>query len=141
MKIGEIAQHAGVSRSIIRYYEGKGVLPPATRDRSGYRAYGEADLARIRLVTGARRLGCSFREIKDMIAVQEQEGQPPSHLLQLLADKIHEVGDEIDRLKCVQAEFSRLYDVALRLAHCSMEGVLSGATPPLGGPEDEPVEA
>lgn len=117
MKIGEIAQQARVSRSIIRYYEDKGVLPPAIRDRSGYRDYGDADLARIQLVTGARRLGCSFVEIKDMIAMQERESLPSSHLLQLLADKVVEVGSEIDRLKSVQRELSRLRDLAMKLVH------------------------
>ncbi len=64
MKIGEIAEQTGVSKSIIRYYEGKGVLPRAVRDSAGYRDHGDAELARIRFVTSARRLGCSFPEIR-----------------------------------------------------------------------------
>ena len=116
MKIGEIAQQTGVSKSIIRYYEEKGVLPRALRDRSGYREYGAPDLARIRLVTGARRLGCTFVEIKDIIAIQEQGGVPSSHLLELLAHKLDEVGNEMDRLKCIQKELSHLRDLAFRLA-------------------------
>lgn len=116
MKIAEIAQQAGVSTSIIRYYEGKGVLPRAIRDSSGYRDYGDSDLARIRLVAGARRLGCSFVEIKDIIAMQEQECIPASYLLELLEHKVVEVGNEIERLRLVQTELSRLHDIGLRLA-------------------------
>ncbi len=117
MKIGEIAQQARVSKSIIRYYEGKGVLPRATRDRSGYRDYGDADLARIRLVTGARRLGCSFTEIRAMVAMQDEESAPSSHLLELLCHKVDDVSSEIDRLKFVQKELRRLRNLAARLAH------------------------
>jgi DNA-binding transcriptional MerR regulator len=116
MKIGEIAQQAGVSASIIRYYERKGVLPRATRDACGYRDYGAADLARVRLVRGARRLGCSFVEIQNIIAMQEEASIPASDLLELLEHKVVEVGDEIDRLRLVQTELSRLHNVALSLA-------------------------
>lgn len=116
MKIGEIAQQARVSRSIIRYYEGKGVLPPAIRDSSGYREYGESDLVRIRLVTGARRLGCSFGEIKNLIAIQEKGCTPSADVLELLAHKVMEVRNEIDCLKLIQAELSRLHNLALSLA-------------------------
>jgi DNA-binding transcriptional MerR regulator len=55
MRIGEIAEQTGVSGYIIRYYESKGVLPRPGRDEFGYRSYGEAELASIRFVTGARR--------------------------------------------------------------------------------------
>src|SRR5512141_1601298 len=109
MKIGEIAQQARVSKSIIRYYEGKGVLPPASRDSSGYRDYGASDLARIRLVAGARRLGCSFVEIRDIIAMQDQASVPSSAVLDLLATKVGEVGSELDQLRFVQTELERLH--------------------------------
>jgi len=115
MKIGEIAQRTGVSKSIIRYYEGKGVLPPACRDRSGYREYRASDLARIQLVTGARRLGCSFGEIKAMVAMQDRHNIPSSHILELLAHKVTEVDQEMDRLRQVRLQLSDLRELALRL--------------------------
>ncbi len=116
MKIGEIARHTGVSKSIIRYYEGKGVLPPAVRDAYGYREYGDAELARIRFVTVVRRLGCSFPEIKAMIALQEKNNIPSSQLLKLLTRKITEADREMDRLKQTQRDLSHLRELALLLA-------------------------
>jgi MerR family copper efflux transcriptional regulator len=115
MKIGEIAQQTGVSRSIIRYYEGKGVLPPVVRDASGYRDYGDAELRRIRLVTGARRLGCSFPEIKALIALQERHHIASSKLLELVAHKISEVDDEMERLRGIRAELLRLHNLGASL--------------------------
>lgn len=115
MKIGEIAKRAGVSRSIIRYYESRGVLPTPRRDRSGYRSYGDAELARVRFVTGARRLGCSFPEIKALIALQDEHHVPSSKLLQLLATKMKEVEDEMERLRQLQAILSRLHTHGLSL--------------------------
>ena len=116
MKIGEVAAQTGVSESIIRYYERKGVLPRPSRDCSGYRDYSESDLARIRLVTGARRLGCSFAEIKAIVTMQEMRHIPSTQILELLADKVGEVGREMERLEHVQRELSRLHDLGVTLA-------------------------
>lgn len=116
MKIGEIAQQARVSKSIIRYYEGKGVLPRASRNSSGYRDYGAKDLQRIRLVAGARRLGCSFDEIRNIIAMQEQASLLSLDMLELLAKKVDEVACEIDQLRFLRTELARLHEMAMKLA-------------------------
>ena len=113
MRIGEIARQAGVSKSIIRYYEKKGILPRPMRNCSGYREYGATDLARIQLVTGARRLGCTFIEIKAIIAMEDMQSSPSSHTQQLLACKVAAVGAEIDRLRQIESELSRLQQLAL----------------------------
>ncbi len=115
MKIGEIAQQTRVSKSIIRYYEDKGVLPPAVRDAAGYRDYSDTELARIQLVTVARRLGCSFEEIRELVAIHEGQNLPSARLLELLKNKIVQVGEEIDRLRRVERELLELQDVAEKL--------------------------
>ena len=115
MKIGEIAHRTGVSKSIIRYYEGKGVLPRAVRDAAGYRDYGEAELARIRFVTGARRLGCSFPQIKAMIAMREGDDCTPSDVVDLLTHKLAEVDAEVERLEKIRSELLRLHELGMVL--------------------------
>jgi arsenate reductase (thioredoxin) len=57
VKIAELARRAGVAATAVRWYEGTGVLPAPPRGDNGYREYGEADLARLRLVVALRRLG------------------------------------------------------------------------------------
>lgn len=52
-----LARRAGVAPSAVRWYEQAGVLPAPERRANGYRDYGEADLARLRLVVTLRRLG------------------------------------------------------------------------------------
>ncbi len=115
MRIGEIARQARVSKSIIRYYEEKGVLPQAARDAAGFRDYGDAELARIRLVTVVRRMGCSFEEIHQLVAIQEGRTYPSERMKELLSRKIVELGEEIDRLRRVQCELLELREVAERL--------------------------
>jgi DNA-binding transcriptional MerR regulator len=44
MRIGELAEQAGISAKAIRYDEQIGILAPAARTPSGYRAYDQAAL-------------------------------------------------------------------------------------------------
>ncbi len=122
MKIGDIARRAGVSKSIIRYYEDKGVLPPAERSSSGYRDYGAAELARIRFVTGARRLGCTFKQIRAMIEIQDKHCLGEDHVMELVSSKITEVEDEMERLRHIQRELQRLREVGAGLARGEEQG-------------------
>ena len=39
MRIGELAERAGISTKAIRYYEQVGILSPPDRTASGYRSY------------------------------------------------------------------------------------------------------
>jgi DNA-binding transcriptional MerR regulator len=112
LRIGEVAQHVGVSTSILRYYEGRGLLPPAARDSCGYRVYRDSDLERIRFVTGARRLGFSFGEIREVMAVRDAEEAPCPRVLELITQKVVEVGQRISLLKSMQNELSDLHNLA-----------------------------
>lgn len=57
MKIAELAMRVGIAASAVRWYESQGIIPEAPRRENGYREFGDADLARLRLVVSLRRLG------------------------------------------------------------------------------------
>ncbi|HEU4421251.1 MAG TPA: MerR family DNA-binding transcriptional regulator, partial [Pilimelia sp.] len=42
MRVGELAEAAGVASDTVRYYERVGLLPPPRRTPAGYRAYDAA---------------------------------------------------------------------------------------------------
>ena len=50
MRIGELAEQAGISTKAIRYYEQIGILTPPARTTSGYRAYDQSALGRLGFV-------------------------------------------------------------------------------------------
>lgn len=66
MKIGEIAKAAGVTTSRIRFYERKGIIPPADRGPNGYRDYPPDLVALLRFIEQAQGLGFTLREIADV---------------------------------------------------------------------------
>ncbi|MFF2372689.1 MerR family transcriptional regulator [Agromyces sp. NPDC058110] len=55
---GEMSRASGLSLKALRVYEAKGLLLPASVDEAtGYRRYGEAELARARSIQALRRIG------------------------------------------------------------------------------------
>jgi len=69
--IGTLARRAGVSIDTVRYYERGGLLAPKTRLASGYRRYGEIEVARLRFIRRAQALGFSLKEVKDLLALSK----------------------------------------------------------------------
>ena len=59
MRIGDVAQRAGVRTSLIRYYEDIGLLPEAERV-SGQRRYDQTVLRRLAVIDVAQRAGMSL---------------------------------------------------------------------------------
>src|SRR5882757_1071201 len=70
--IGELAKRGGVGIDTVRYYERNGLLAPRTRLASGYRRYGELELARLRFIRRAQGLGFTLKEVKELLALSAQ---------------------------------------------------------------------
>jgi DNA-binding transcriptional MerR regulator len=72
MKIGSVAEQAGVSVDTVRFYERRGVLPEPERLASGYRIYTPATVARIRLARRLQRLGFTLDEVIDALHAEDR---------------------------------------------------------------------
>ncbi|MDQ6778409.1 MAG: MerR family transcriptional regulator [Actinomycetota bacterium] len=66
MRIGEVAERAGVATSRIRYYERIGLLPAPERI-SGQRRYDDAVLRRLAVIDVAQDAGMTLDEIRTLI--------------------------------------------------------------------------
>jgi MerR family copper efflux transcriptional regulator len=69
MTIGEASTHSGVPAKTIRYYEQIGLLGPPIRGPNLYRTYHERDVAILRFIGRARRLGFSIQDLKNLVAL------------------------------------------------------------------------
>ena len=68
LSIGEIAHSTGVSRRMLRHWEGEGLLTPATTDPvTGYRRYQDSQLGRVRAIAELRALGFGLAEIGQLL--------------------------------------------------------------------------
>jgi MerR family transcriptional regulator, copper efflux regulator len=101
MRIGQLAQAAGVSTDTIRYYEKIGLLPPPRRTDSGYREYPSAAGNRIRVIRNAVQLGFPLEEVAKVLRIRDAGGAPcrqvrdyASHLVTEIERRITELQSE-----------------------------------------------
>jgi MerR family redox-sensitive transcriptional activator SoxR len=100
LRIGEVADRAGVNTSLIRYYERIGLLPAAERV-SGQRRYDPAILRRLAVIDVAQRAGLSLDEIRGLLDIGTD---PLSERLQGLAErKLPDIEALIERAEQVKA--------------------------------------
>ena len=71
LTIGAFAQAAEVNVETIRFYQRKGLLPEPDKPYGGIRRYGETDVARVRFVKRAQRLGFSLNEIAELLKLED----------------------------------------------------------------------
>jgi MerR family copper efflux transcriptional regulator len=67
LSIGKLSRIAGVGIDTVRYYERNGLLAPSARLASGYRRYGGLELARLRFIRRAQKLGFTLKEISSLL--------------------------------------------------------------------------
>jgi MerR family transcriptional regulator, redox-sensitive transcriptional activator SoxR len=99
LRIGEVAERAGLRKSAIRYYEEIGLLPQAERV-SGQRVYDPTVFRRLALIDVSQRAGLSLDEIRDLI---DAGSEPISeHLQALAAKKLPDVEALIERAEAMR---------------------------------------
>ncbi len=69
LTITELARAMGVTARALRFYEDKQLLMPQRVGRA--RVYSHDDKARLHLITRAKRLGFSLREIREWLALYD----------------------------------------------------------------------
>ncbi len=101
LRIGELADRAGLNAKTIRYYEEIGLLPEPARSTGGYRLYSAADAERLRFIKGVQRLGFSLGEIGEVLALRDR-GEPPCAFV---AELLERRASAIDRQMAELARF------------------------------------
>lgn len=72
--IGQLAREAGVGVETIRFYEREGLLAQPQKPRGGYRTYPGHYAQRIRFIQKAQSLGFTLREVKELLALNDDTG-------------------------------------------------------------------
>jgi len=122
--IGQVAEQSGFSASALRYYEGIGLVAPATRTDAGYRLYDERALARLAFIARAKQLGCSLEEITDLVDVWDGDTCAPvqRRFHQLVTEKFRAAQDRVVELT---AFASQLQSAAEQLSGLPTDGPCS----------------
>ena len=107
MQIGQVAQSTGLSIDTIRFYEKQALVSPPRRTSGGYRVYDERDVERLRFVSRAQNLGFSLQEIRELLLIENSEGNGCSHVHDLIATKVNQVKKKIAELRRIELRLTK----------------------------------
>ena len=109
--IGALAEAAGVNVETIRFYQRKGLMPEPEKPYGSIRRYGAADLARVRFIKSAQRLGFSLEEVGELLKLED--GARCSEARQLAEQKLVAVRQKLSDLQRIESVLAGL------VARCS----------------------
>lgn len=105
LRIGEIAQRAGVSVGTIRYYEKRKLLPPASRSNGGYRIFAVETIERVRFIKQAQEMGFSLDDITTLLTGGSVGAC--GQMRDLLQVKLLEIGERMKGLRVFERTLRR----------------------------------
>jgi DNA-binding transcriptional MerR regulator len=117
MKIGEVANQAGVTVDTVRFYERVGVLPSPARTASGYRDYQPNVVERIQLTRKLQAIGFTLADAVDALAAHDAGGatcESEQWRLQAVLDRVDAQLAELNALRARIVEAQR----ACASGHC-----------------------
>ena len=106
LTIGVFARTAGVNVETIRFYQLKGLLPQPERPYGSIRRYGQANVARVKFVKSAQRLGFSLDEIGQLLKLED--GTHCEEASSLAEHKLKDVREKMADLARMEAVLSEL---------------------------------
>lgn len=68
MKIKDVEERTGLSRSNVRFYEKEKLIEPSRNEKNGYRDYSENDVENIKKIAYLRTLGISIEDIRRIMS-------------------------------------------------------------------------
>ncbi|MFZ5506623.1 MAG: Hg(II)-responsive transcriptional regulator [Pseudomonadota bacterium] len=104
--IGTFAQAAGVNVETIRYYQRKGLLPEPDKPYGSIRRYEAKDVARVRFVKAAQRLGFSLDEVAGLLRLDD--GTHCDDARELAEAKLADVRTKLKDLRRIESALAAL---------------------------------
>jgi len=122
LRIGEVAGRAGVNVQTLRFYEREGLLEEPARRPSGYRAYPEDSVRRVRFIKRAQQLGFTLREIQSLLRLRDDASVPCKEVRSTAEAKISEIDEKLRHLKAMKKALQTLARscAASRKHHCPL---------------------
>jgi Cd(II)/Pb(II)-responsive transcriptional regulator len=132
VRIGELAEKAGIRPGTVRYYEGLGLLPAPERTEGNYRVYSDDYLERLRFIRNCRSVGMALEEVRTLLHFRDNPGLACHDVKNLLDGRIDQLRTQLDVLYRVD-EYLR--DLRSR---CEGQGTAGDCAILVGLAEDTP---
>src|SRR5438105_5342428 len=112
MRVGEVAERAGVNVETLRYYERRGLLPEPARSPSGHRRYDEEAVRFLRAIKEAQALGFTLAEIEEYLRTARGTVAPTEAFRVRVAAKIDQIDARLAGLRRMRDELARVVGCA-----------------------------
>lgn len=108
LTIGRMADVVGVNVETIRFYQRKGLLREPGRPVGGIRRYEQADVARVKFIKSAQRLGFTLEEIGQLLRLDD--GMQCSAAAHLASRHLAEVRLRLRNLSRIETALAQLLE-------------------------------
>jgi len=119
----KLAAATGVSTDALRFYERKGLLPPAPRAANGRRVYPAGALHRVRVLRSALSLGFTVAELREIFRIRDAGGSPCQTVCRIAASKLAEMEQALAQLTATRDVLAR----SLRTWQRKLQSAKNGA--------------
>jgi DNA-binding transcriptional MerR regulator len=110
MRIGEVAEMAGVNVRTLRYYEQIGLLEAPQRRNSGYREYAADTVAEVLFIKKVQDLGFSLKEIEEFIRLRKEDESVCRSAWAFAQTKLEVIKEKIQSLTALQTSLESLVE-------------------------------
>ena len=108
MNIGKAAELAGLTVKTVRHYADIQVVIPEKTDKTGYRKFSSADVAKLQFIGKARKFGFSVQECRELLALYEDTKRSSREVKTLTLMKIAEIDHKLQELKSLRSQLTDL---------------------------------
>lgn len=110
MRVGELADAAGVTATALRFYERRGLLASPARRGNGYRDYSPAAAQRVAFIRSAQAAGLTLAEIRGILRIRDSGRAPCVHVTDLVDAKIADVRRRMAELSALEQTLRTVRD-------------------------------
>ena len=130
LKIGELAELAGISRDALRFYEKHGLITPTARTDSGYRLYSKSDVLRISFILSAKEVGFTLNEVHQLLELEvTKDKKSCQDVKEFVDNKIQVVNQRLIEMKKIKQSLKTLSVACCGgdepATHCTILGALN----------------
>jgi MerR family copper efflux transcriptional regulator len=129
LKIGQVAERAGVGVETIRFYERRGLIGEPPRSASGHRYYAGGAVERLRFIQRAKELDFTLSEIQELLLLRDDTNRTAGEIkarVRAKVDQISEKMTDLDRIKCALERLADTCDELAPIDACSLFKALDG---------------
>lgn len=109
MRIGEAAASAGMTSKALRFYEERGLLPPADRSPNGYRDYPEDIVTRLQFIRRGQAAGLTLAQIREILRLRDEGTAPCGHVRDLLGKELEDLDQQLAELTALRDAVADYY--------------------------------